>query len=434
MDSSSELPTQADAVVIGAGIIGSFTAYYLARRGLRVALVEKGIVGGEQSSRNWGWCRQQNRDARELPMATRSLDLWERFSADSGEQTGFKRCGLFYVSDDEQELATWAGWRDFAKTVGVTTHMLSADQASWRAGFTGRRWRGGVFSPSDGIANPGLAAPAVAKALMKLGGTVHQGCAARGLERAGGAVAGVVTEKGTIRTPLAIMAGGAWASSFCRQLDVRFPQAAVRQSIVALATGGIDLPDAFYSKSFSITRRGEGCHSLAISGRASVDPTMQFLRFSREFVPMFQRRWRSLSPGGLEGFRSGHESLSRWHLDRPTPMEAMRVLDPRVNASVVRLLRKRAASLIPALGSAAMAGSWAGYVDSTPDGVPVIGEVPSVPGFILAAGFSGHGFGIGPGAGHLVADIATGEAPIVEARPYRLSRFDRGTPLDVAEF
>jgi glycine/D-amino acid oxidase-like deaminating enzyme len=81
-----------------------------------------------------------------------------------------------------------------------------------------------------------------------------------------------------------------------------------------------------------------------------------------------------------------------------------------------------------------MAGSWAGYVDSTPDGVPVIGEVPSVPGFILAAGFSGHGFGIGPGAGHLVADIATGEAPIVEARPYRLSRFDRGTPLDVAEF
>jgi glycine/D-amino acid oxidase-like deaminating enzyme len=434
IDSSPELPAQADAVVIGGGIIGSFTAYYLARRGLRVALVEKGIVGGEQSSRNWGWCRQQNRDARELPMATMSLELWERFSADSGEQTGFKRCGLFYVSDDEQELATWAAWRDFAKTVGVTTHMLSADEASGRAGFTGRRWRGGVFSPTDGIANPGLAAPAVAKALMKLGGTVHQGCAARGLETAGGAVAGVVTEKGTIRTPLAIMAGGAWASSFCRQLDVRFPQAAVRQSIIALATGGLGLPDAFYSKSFSITRRGEGCHALAISGRARVDPTMQFLRFAREFIPMFQRRWRSLSPGGLGGVRSGHESLSRWRLDRPTPMEAMRILDPQVDASAVRLLRRRAASLIPALGSAAMAGSWAGYVDSTPDGVPVIGEVSAVPGLILAAGFSGHGFGIGPGAGHLVADIATGETPIVEARPYRLSRFDRGTPLEVAEF
>ncbi|MEO6359774.1 MAG: FAD-binding oxidoreductase, partial [Sphingomicrobium sp.] len=390
--------------------------------------------GGEQSSRNWGWCRQQNRDARELPMATRSLDLWDRFSAETGEHTGFERCGLFYVSDNEEELATWASWRDFARTAGVTTHVLTSDEASERAGFTGRRWRGGVFSPSDGIANPGLAAPAVAKALMKLGGTVHQACAARGVETAGGAVTGVVTEKGTIRTPLAIMTGGAWASSFCHQLGVRFPQAAVRQSIIAVATGGVSLPDAFYSKSFSMTRRGEGCHTLAISGRARVDPTMQFLRFSREFIPMFLRRWRNLSPGDLEGIRSGHENVSRWRLDRPTPMEGMRILDPKVDRTVVRLLQSRAAALIPALGSAPLVGSWAGYVDSTPDGVPVISEVPSIPGFVLAAGFSGHGFGIGPGAGHLVADIATGEVPIVDARPYRLARFDRGMALDVAEF
>jgi glycine/D-amino acid oxidase-like deaminating enzyme len=434
IDSSPELPAEADAVVIGGGIIGSFAAYYLARRGLKVALVEKGVIGGEQSSRNWGWCRQQNRDARELPMATKSLELWERFSVDSGEETAFERCGLFYVSDDEEELATWARWRDFAKTEGVVTHMLTGEEASQRAGFTGRRWRGGVVSPSDGTANPGLAAPAVAKALMKLGGTVHQGCAARGIETAGGAVAGVVTEKGTIRTRLAIMAGGAWASSFCFQSGVRFPQAAVRQSIAAIGTGGMSLPGAFYNKSISITRRGEGCHVLAISGRARVDPTLQFLRFSREFIPMFLRRWRNLSPGGLEGLRSGHEKLARWRLDRPTPMERMRILDPTVDGGVVRLLQKRAAELIPALGSAPLVGSWAGYVDSTPDGVPVISEVPAIPGFVLAAGFSGHGFGIGPGAGHLVADVATGAAPIVDPRPLSLARFDHGAKLEVVDF
>ena len=106
VESSSNLPDTADAVIIGAGIIGAFTAYYLAQRGLKVVLLEKGRVGAEQSSRNWGWCRQQNRDARELPMATKSLDLWERFSAETGEDTGFRRCGLLYLSNDEDELAT----------------------------------------------------------------------------------------------------------------------------------------------------------------------------------------------------------------------------------------------------------------------------------------------------------------------------------------
>jgi len=434
IESSPDFPTEADVVVIGAGIVGCFAAYYLAKTGLKVALVEKGVVGGEQSSRNWGWCRQQNRDARELPISTKSLGLWEQFSADSGEDTGFRRCGLFYVSNNEAELAGWAKWGEFARTVGVSTLMLSSEEATARAAFTGQRWRGGVFSPTDGIANPSLAAPAAAKALMKLGGAVHQSCAARGIETSGGAVSGVVTEKGTISTRLVIMAGGAWASSFCYQLGVRFPQAAVRQSIMAVATGHLALPDAFHSKAVTITRRGDGCHALAISGRARVDPTSQFLRFHREFVPMFLRRWRNLSPGGLEGVRSGHEGLTRWRLDRPTPMESMRILDPKVDASAVSLTRKRAAALVPALGSAPIVGSWAGYVDSTPDGVPVISETPSVPGLILAAGFSGHGFGIGPGAGRLVADLATGAPPIVDPRPYSLSRFSAGQNLQVADF
>src|ERR671910_3075713 len=103
IETTETLPPAADVVVIGGGIVGACTAYYLARRGVKVALVEKGRIGAEQSSRNWGWCRQQNRDARELPMATRSLELWEQFAADTGEDTGFSRCGLLYLSNDESE-------------------------------------------------------------------------------------------------------------------------------------------------------------------------------------------------------------------------------------------------------------------------------------------------------------------------------------------
>ena len=154
INTSPKPPASADVVVIGGGIIGVFTAYYLAKRGVSVAVVEKGRIGAEQSSRNWGWCRQQNRDARELPIASKSLDLWEQFAADSGEDTGFRRCGLLYLSNDEAELAGWAKWRDFAKTVGVTSHILSGREAAEKGNATGRAWKGGVFSPSDGTADP----------------------------------------------------------------------------------------------------------------------------------------------------------------------------------------------------------------------------------------------------------------------------------------
>ena len=434
IETSPALPEAADAVVIGGGVVGTFTAYYLARRGLSVALLEKGRVGAEQSSRNWGWCRQQNRDARELPMATKSLDLWEALAGEIGEDPGFRRCGLLYLSDDEAEIARWAEWRDFAAGAGVTTLMLDEAGAAARAGATGRAWRGGVFSPHDGIADPSRAVPVVARGVMAAGGSVHQGCAARGIETEGGRVSGVVTERGTIRTRTAVMAGGAWASSFCRQLGIRFPQSAVRASILAVEPRVEGLPDALHTADVSVTRRGNGGHTLAISGRASVDPTPQQILYAREFLPMFTRRWRALRPGSLGGWRAGHETTARWRLDRPTPMERLRILDPRPDPRLVAETHRRALALLPALRDARIAASWAGYIDSTPDGVPAIGEVAGLPGFVLAAGFSGHGFGIGPGAGHLVADLVTGAPPIVDPLPYHPSRFAASAWGKVAEF
>jgi glycine/D-amino acid oxidase-like deaminating enzyme len=434
VDSTPELPAAADAVIIGGGIVGVFAAYYLTRRGLKVALVEKGRIGAEQSSRNWGWCRQQNRDARELPIATKSLELWERFAGETGEDTGFRRCGLFYLSNSEEELAGWARWRDFARSAGVTTHMLNSAEATERGRATGRPWKGGVFSPTDGTADPASAAPAVARAIMKLGGTVHQGCAARGIETEGGSLCAVVTEHGTIRTRIAVLAGGAWASSFCHQLGVRFPQASIRSSILSVSPGAIGLPDALHTSAVSVTRRSDGGYTLAISGGGRVDPSPQLFRFSPQFLPMFVRRWRSLAPGGLEAIRSGHETLAGWRLDAPTPMERTRILDPAVDKPTIRLTHLRALELLPALKNTSITAAWAGYVDSTPDGVPGIGEIATVPGFILAAGFSGHGFGIGPGAGHLIADIVTGEEPVVDPRPYHPDRFVTSSWGKVADF
>jgi glycine/D-amino acid oxidase-like deaminating enzyme len=431
-DTPSDPPSEADAVVIGAGIIGVSTAFFLAERGLKVVLLEKGRVGAEQSSRNWGWCRQQNRDARELPMSTKSLALWEHLTRATGQDLGFRRCGLLYLSNDQAEIDGWARWCHFARDLGVISHPLTAAEATERGRSTARGWKGGVFSPSDGVADPERAAPLIAQALVARGGTVVQECAARGLDLAAGRVAGVVTERGTIRAPVVVLAAGAWASSFCRQYGIRFPQASIRSSILSVAPGAA-LPDALHTAQVSVTRRGQG-HTLAISGRARVDVTPQQMRFATSFLPMFFKRRRSLAPGGLEGLRSGHETLRRWALDRPTPMEARRILDPKVDRAQIDETLRRARALFPELERVPMTAAWAGYIDSTPDGVPAIGEVAEVPGLILAAGFSGHGFGIGPGAGHLIADLVTGAQPLVDPVPYDPARFARSAWGKVAEF
>ncbi|MGR3824051.1 MAG: NAD(P)/FAD-dependent oxidoreductase [Salipiger marinus] len=428
------VPSDADCVVIGGGIVGVSAAYWLARAGQKVVLVEKGAVGAEQSSRNWGWCRQQNRDARELPLSTHSLSLWEEMGADLGDSLGFSRCGLLYLSNNPDEIEGWARWGRFARGEGIDTRMLTAEEASTRGAATGRSWAGGVWSPTDGTADPARAAPLIAKGVMKHGGHVVQTCAARGLELEAGRVAGVVTEKGTIRTRAVVVAGGAWAASFMYQLGVAFPQAAVRSSILSVRAGTPDLPATLHTAPITVTRRANGGHTLAVSGLANLDPTPGALRGMQHFLPMFARRWRVLRPGGAQAWRAGFETRQRWSLDAPTPMERMRILDPRPSARLIELTLRRARDLLPALRDAEVDAAWAGYIDSTPDGVPVIDGDTGIPGLVLAAGLSGHGFGIGPGVGHLVADILLGRPPLTEVGQYRLARFGGSQWGKVAEF
>lgn len=184
----------------------------------------------------------------------------------------------------------------------------------------------------------------------------------------------------------------------------------------------------------TVPRGGSNWKTLAISGFARIDLTPGMLYGARHFVPMFAKRWRLLSIGGLLAWQAGFETRRRWAMDKPTPMEAVRILDPRPDRKQIGRTLQRARRLLPALETAPVAHQWAGYIDSTPDGVPVIDGQIGVSGLVLAAGFSGHGFGIGPGAGHLVADIVLRRKPMTEISQYRLSRFGKSQWGKVSEF
>jgi glycine/D-amino acid oxidase-like deaminating enzyme len=128
--SDEALPKAADVVVVGGGIVGVSATYWLAKQGVSVALVEKGVVAGEQSSRNWGWCRQQGRDRREIPLIRDSVEMWAGMDREIGVDVGFHRAGVAYVSNDPQELAEWEEWVDHARGHQVNSHMLCSAQVA----------------------------------------------------------------------------------------------------------------------------------------------------------------------------------------------------------------------------------------------------------------------------------------------------------------
>lgn len=146
-----------------------------------------------------------------------------------------------------------------------------------------------------------------------------------------------------------MMAGGAWASSFVKQMGISTPQTAVRSTVVSLAPNTRDLPPALHSSNATATRRGDYGYGVAVSALARVDPTWQSLRYARHFIPMFARRWQVLSSGDLRALSYGHKAQRRWAMDRPTPMEACRMLDPTPADSVIRKALDHARALIPSL-------------------------------------------------------------------------------------
>ena len=430
--STPRVPAQADVVIIGGGIVGVFATLTAAKAGHSVALVEKGVVGGEQSSRNWGWVRQQNRDSREIPMAMESLAMWETLSAETNEDLGFRRKGLIYVTRDPATLATWERWGQLARPFGVDTRMLSAAEARSMATGTADAWIGGVHSPTDGRAEPSLAAPAIARAAMRLGASIVENCAARGLEMTAGRVSGVVTEQGTIRTPSVVLAGGAWASMFLRHHGVSLPQASIRATsfrtapLPEVVTGGLSTPK------FTLRRRLDGGYTIGLSGRGRLDLAPQGIRHARQFWPMFMDRRDKLAIRLGRSFFDGPEALARWSLDSTSPFERNRIWDPAPQPSLIEEALVAMEETYPGLkGQIRVAQSWGGAIDWTPDGIPVIAPIAKIPGLVVAAGFSGHGFGTGPSAGKLAADLATGATPSIDPAPFRHERLIDGTKLTV---
>jgi len=270
----------------------------------------------------------------------------------------------------------------------------------------------------------------LASAARRRGATLHQGCAVRGLDTKGGRIGGVFTEKGYIRTSAVICAAGAWASMFVRRHGIDMPQSSVHSTVFATTPAKQVSPGGLLTPDFILTPLLDGGYIVAAKARGRVELTPAGIRYARQFWPTLVKRWKLLELRLGRSFLEGPDALhGKWSFDRPTVFERIRVLDPKPNTAIVEPALREIVDAYPELAGIALARIWAGWIDSTPDAVPVISHVPTLPGLTIAAGFSGHGFGIGPGAGRLAADMAVGDTPIVDPTPFELARLVDGRPI-----
>jgi sarcosine oxidase, subunit beta len=372
-------------VVVGAGIVGLFTAYHLARSGGGpVLVVDRGFLSSGASGRNGGGVRQQWETRATVRLARESVDAYRRFGREFGFNIWFRQTGYLFLAENPAELARLTAVHTLVASEGLDSKVLDASGVSRLVdGIAPGAAVGGTYLASDGTLYPFPAIWGVYQAARSLGVEVALGVEALGVEARSGRVAGVMTSKGPVSTPTVVNAAGGWSGDFSRRCGLDVPNVATRHEILAteamkpfLDPMVVRVSDGLY---FSQSMRGEIIGGLTLPHR----------------------------PGTSRGQGSS----------------------PAFLAAMARAL----VGLIPRLGAVAVLRAWSGFYDDTPDGFPVIGEDPRLPGFVHGNGFGGHGFMLAPATSRRIALAALGQPTDLDPAQFSPNRFQAPTPAVAAE-
>jgi glycine/D-amino acid oxidase-like deaminating enzyme len=364
-----------------------------------------------------------------MPLIVESLRLWRGMDERVGASTGFRQCGVMYVGESQDDEARFADWLEMARAYDIGARIVRGAELAALMPQASREFSCALHVPTDGCAEPQKAAPAIARAAQRFGAIVLAHCAVRGIEREAGRVSAVVTERGRIACDTVILAAGAWSSLFCANLGIRLPQLKVLSSVMRTAPVAAGPDACTYMSDLGYRRRVDGGYTIARGTGYLVPLVPDSLKYLREYLPTLHKEGRALRPRlNAQSWREW-TTARRWPLDRPTAFERTRVLDPAPSRTLNREAHSAMIRLYPQFRDVPVVQEWAGYIDVTPDVVPYIGGVGTLPGLTVATGFSGHGFGIGPAAGQLAADLATAHPTAIDAGAFRTSRFSDGSPI-----
>ena len=363
----------ADVVVIGAGVSGLASAYYLAKAGKDVVVVEKGTVGGEASGRNGGMISERVDEPTMIPMGVESLKIWPTLDDELGYPTEFAHEGRLQVAVSEEEMGDLYTEREEALRHGLSVELLDPLEIQGLIpGITGRTL-GGLFFANGGHANPQRTVQAFAWAFQDLGGSLYQNTAVTGMSVVGERVSSVETAAGSIEADMVVAAAGPQTGLLAEMVGIHVPVAPARVEILATAA---------LEPLFDIALVGNGLY-----GRQAARGNLLF--------------------GG-----GPHE----W-------IDVDLVTDPhKPNTPLIRNIARRLAELLPRVADVPVIRSWAGVVEQAPDYLPIIDIADSPSNYVVVTA-SAHGFGISPATGKAVSDLVLYGESSIDISALGLDRF-----------
>jgi len=372
----------ADVVIVGGGVIGVSIAYHLAmKKAGRVVLLEKGQVGEGSTSRCAGGIRTQFSTEINLLFSLESLKTFEQFENEFGVDPEFRRIGYLFLATSSKDMQIFNKNVILQRQYDIPVELLNGNEIE-------RRWPylrtddivGGTFCPWDGVAGPSEVLTGFTAGARRAGVKIHEGVEVVGIQAKGRKVESVITKEGEISTGVVVNAAGPHAAQIGAMAGVDVPVKPLRRQI-------------FITAPFRITDQG-------------IPLTIDFHRgwYFRQEVDGY------LLSGPLD-----KEPSFNLHVDYDAMAEA-------VDHAIYR---------VPTLQNARIARGWAGLYEISPDHHAILGRVPEVEGFILANGFSGHGFQHSPAVGKVIAElIVDGKATTIDISPLSIERFSRGELME----
>ncbi len=374
---NQQLPTTADAVIIGGGVMGTSTAYHLARKGAKnVVLLEREPFFGVMSTGQCaGGIRHQFSSDINIRLSIESIRMMERFPEEMGQDIDLRFIGYFFLLTNEEDLAAFRKNVALQHSLGVMTEWLEPDDIARRVPLVKLEGiQAATVYEREGLVDPASLVQGYVTNARRLGVSLFTDTEAIGIRTAEGQIKAVQTNQGVIETPVVVNACGAWAPQIGRMVDMDIPIQPVRRQIVVTTP----IPE--------------------------VPPDFPFVIFFHESL--------YFHPEG-EGILTGKSN------PKETPGYKLDV-DPEWEM----LHMEEAMYRLPVLEKAGLLSHWAGLYEVTPDAHPILGRIPTLDGFYLMAGFSGHGLMHGPVVGMLIAEeILDGRAYTVDIDPFRYDRF-----------